>query len=63
MSGKRQLAVGIVAIALVGLYSIIMMATSGAAASWAWLILVAVVVLVAAAARSARVGSTERRGS
>jgi hypothetical protein len=51
-----------VAIALIVLYSVIMMATSGAA-SWAWIILLAAFVLGAAAAKSATTAKAERRGS
>jgi hypothetical protein len=48
-------------IALVGVYSWIMMASNGAAASWAWLILVAVVLLLVVAARSERADASGDR--
>lgn len=53
MSRKQQLTAGAIALLLVGIYSWIMIATSGTAASWAWLILVAVAAIVVIAGRSA----------
>jgi hypothetical protein len=51
---------GFAALVLVGVYSAVMMATSGSAA-WAWLILVAAVVLLVVAARGGFTAKDERQ--
>lgn len=61
MSSRQRITFGFVAVALVALYSIVMMATSGAAGSWAWILLVGVVVSLAVAARSGSTPRAERR--
>ncbi len=53
MPGIKPLPAGVAGFVLIGIYSWIMTATNGEAASWAWLVLVAAVALLAAAARAA----------
>ncbi|MDH5373365.1 MAG: hypothetical protein OEX97_10520 [Acidimicrobiia bacterium] len=52
MSSKQQTATAIVALAMIGIYSWIMMASSGSAATWASLILLAAIALLVTAGRS-----------
>ena len=61
MASRKRLSAGAMSIALVGVYSWIMMASNGTAASWAWLILVAVVLLLVAAAWSERADASGDR--
>lgn len=60
MSNRNPVALGIGAVALVVVYSIIMMATDGTAGSWAWILLVGVVALLAIAARTVTRVKAER---
>lgn len=53
MTPKKRSIAGGIGLALVGVYSWIMMSSNGAA-PWAWLVLVAGLALVAVAARSPR---------
>lgn len=62
MSQRQQLIAGITGFVLIGLYSWIMTAADGTAASWAWVILVAAVVLLVSTARSVAKARAERRG-
>jgi hypothetical protein len=49
MSNKRQATAAVIGLAGLGIYSWIMIGSSGTAASWAWLILVASLVALASA--------------
>ncbi len=51
MATSKRLTAGAISVVLVVVYSVIMMATDGAA-SWAWLILVAAIGSLVVAARS-----------
>lgn len=59
MSTTQQKTRGALGVALLIAYSVIMMVTSGEAASWAWLILATSLVLIGTAARPA-FGSTKQ---
>ena len=59
MSKGQQLAAAIVGFALIGIYSWIMMGTSGGGGSWAWILLVAAVVLLVWTARAAAAGKAK----
>lgn len=50
----RRVTFGIIGLALIGVYSLIMTASDGEAATWAWLLLIASAVLIWAAAAGAR---------
>jgi hypothetical protein len=62
MSVRQQFTAGISGFALMGLYSAIMMATAGTAASWAWILLVGAIGLLVMTARSVAKAGAERRG-
>jgi O-antigen ligase len=59
MSTTQQKTRGALGVVLLIAYSVIMMVTSGEAASWAWLLLAASLVLIGTAARPA-FGSTRQ---
>lgn len=61
MSSTQERLSGIIGFVLIGVYSWIMMASNGEAASWAWLVLLAAVGLLAATARSVTVRSRQSR--
>ncbi|MCP3995865.1 MAG: hypothetical protein GY722_12500 [bacterium] len=58
MAANKRVWVGVIGIALVGVYSAIMMASNGAAASWAWLILAAAIGAIILAARMEKADSS-----
>ncbi len=62
MSASQQLIAGIAGFALIGVYSWIMMASAGSAASWAWIVLAAAVVLLGSTARSVAAAREDGRG-
>jgi hypothetical protein len=61
MTPSKRLTAGMIAVILVGVYSVIMMASDGVAAAWAWLLLVAAAGLLIVAARSNRASSSGDR--
>ena len=62
MSRTQQVVAGIIAIALVVTYSIVMTSSGGTASSWAWILLLAVFLLLAWTARSVTKSRADRRG-
>ena len=61
MSSTQQMTAGILGLALIGIYSWIMIATNGSAATWASLILLAAIALLVTAARSLAVSRAKER--
>ena len=61
MSASKRLTAGAIGVVLVIVYSAIMMATSGATASWAWLLLVAAIGALVVSARSSDVPASGER--
>ena len=61
MSSTQQKTAGILGLALIGIYSWIMIATNGSAATWASLILLAAIALLVTAARSLAVSRAKER--
>ena len=61
MSSTQQMTAGILGLALIGIYSWIMIATKGSAATWASLILLAAIALLVTAARSLAVSRAKER--
>lgn len=62
MSNKSRNLIALAGVILIGVYSVVMMATSGSA-NWAWIILVAALALVAVSARGWLSDSAEEKES
>ena len=60
MFGNHRRVAGITGIVLVGVYSLVMIATSGAA-DWAWLVLATAALLLVTAARREGAGEGEQQ--